>query len=493
MIRLKQLLTVTLLCIGTFVSANAMAAMADGKPSFKAGQNPGLYVWRDAKGHWQVQLASGGKYQNAAGGFSSTRPFNWMSQVALEGNDSAQKRNPNVVDFDLKTSTSDYLDGVAFAVPDGAGVCFWSWGTVGKTVYVGAGATPVTTPVDLTGNGACSGGDGGSGGGSSNTGGNTGGSTPPPPTSGGYSGGLKYNPGHYIAMNDWEGQSAMIEAVTKPGVKGVLVRYLWRDLEPSHGQYNFSKIQSDLQLMADHGKQLVVRVEDKSFEPHIKPTPSYMWANHTLWHANWRGGYVAKRWDSWVTDRMGALTKAMGARFDNHPNFEGITFEESTLSFTNAQMKQYGYSPERYRDETIRMLKNTRAHFPKSQVFWSMNFFEGKQEYIGQIANAVAPLKIAMGGPDVMPDDWPLKTHTYPYYRQFKDRMTLFASMQYVAYNHPRADKKTKYWTPSQLFWFAKDQLHAKYMFWTQKRTAEPRDSYTWLDALPVIRQYQTF
>src|SRR5690606_35954614 len=107
----------------------------------------------------------------------------------------------------------------------------------------------------------------------------------------------------------------------------------------------------------------------------------------------------------WVTERMAALTEALGKRFDAHPNFEGITFEESATSFSQAMQENYGYSAERYRDEIIQMLRNTREHFPRSQVFWSMNFLEGGQRYIGEIAEAVAPLNIAMGGPHVLPDN----------------------------------------------------------------------------------------
>lgn len=306
---------------------------------------------------------------------------------------------------------------------------------------------------------------------------------------------LKFNPGHYIAMNDWEGQEAMIEAIDHEGVRGVLERYPWAELEPSIDVYDFSRIESDLRLMARHGMQLVVRIEDKSFEPDVKPTPSYLWNEYTVPHGNWRGGYIAKRWEPWVTDRLVALIRALGERFDDHPNFEGVTFEESATSFNAAMQAAYDYSPERYRDETIRLLKSAREHLPGSQIFWSMNFLEGNQAYIGEIAEAVAPLGIAMGGPDVLPDNDPLVRLTYPYYERYKDRMTLFASIQYTSYGHERAagPHPTRYWTMDELFRFARDRLHADYVFWTQKRQARPPGSYDWTDALPVIEANPVF
>jgi hypothetical protein len=87
---------------------------------------------------------------------------------------------------------------------------------------------------------------------------------------------LKYHPGHYIAMNDFDKQSDLITVASKPGVTGISKRYFWRDLEPTQGTYDFSAIDSDLQLLADHGMQLVVMVVDKSFDPDFIPTPDYL-------------------------------------------------------------------------------------------------------------------------------------------------------------------------------------------------------------------------
>ena len=473
-----------LAAIGVSNAASAAAAVVDGKPNFAAARDAGVYVWREGAA-WRTRVISGSTQQNVMGGIAGTGPLTWVGLVSVEGNDGIKRPRPGQVDFDLKVNAGDLMDGVDFGIQPGGGVCFWVWGTLGKTVYLGANAAQATSPVDLLGNGAC---------------GNGGGSTPqpapapsnpstPPPASAPV-GKLKYNPGHYIAMNDWDTQADMIQAV-KPGVRGIHMRYKWKDLEPSFGNYNFSRIASDLRLMADHGMQLVVMVEDKSFFSHIKSTPSYLWQDNTLPIKG--GGHVSKRWAPYVITRMAALTQALGKQFDGHPNFEGIAFQESAMGLLDNVQRAHGYTPEKYRDALIQILRNTRNHFPRSQVFWYMNFIEGNNSYIGQVANAVAPQKIAMGGPDILPDDWSLNHHTYPYYRQFKDRMTLFGSVQYVGYNHLRTDRTTKYWTPPQLFAFARDRLHVNYLFWTRKIRPEPADSYDWNHALPVIRNNPNF
>jgi len=296
----------------------------------------------------------------------------------------------------------------------------------------------------------------------------------------------KRNPGHYIALNDWDGDTQLIQAV-RPGVTGIHKRYPWADLEPEFGVYDFSRIEADLALAGDHGMRFVIMIEDKSFTMDVKRTPSYLHDGYTLPYTH--GGWVAKRWDPWVLERLALLTRALGERFDDHPWLEGVAFQETAMGFTPQIQAAHGYTPEKYRDAIIQMLIATRSHFPRSQVFWYMNYLEGRQAYLGDVAEAVADHDIAMGGPDILPDSWPLNFHTYPLYDRFKGRMTLFNSVQYDSYQHAHLDPDaaTTYWTPEELFIFARDRLHLNYMFWTRKPQRDPPDSYNWLDALSVI------
>lgn len=296
---------------------------------------------------------------------------------------------------------------------------------------------------------------------------------------------VKYHPGHYIALNDWDGPAQMIQAI-RPGVAGIHKRYPWKTLEPMPGAYDFSTIANDLALAADHGVQLVAMIEDKSFSPDVRMTPPYLWEAYTLPYID--GGQVAKRWDPYVLQRMNLLTEALGAAFDGNPSLEGIAFQESAMGFAPETARAHGYTPEAYRDALIAMLLSAKSHFPRSQVFWYMNYLEGRQAYIGDIAEAVLAHGVAMGGPDILPDSWPLGLHSYPYYTRFKDRMTLFGAVQYDSYAHRHADESLgKYWTMDELFAFARDELHVDYVFWTRKPKSDPADSYNWTHALPVI------
>ena len=304
----------------------------------------------------------------------------------------------------------------------------------------------------------------------------------------------KYNPGHYLALYGFEKQSAMYDGA-HPGIRGIQKRYTWGSLETALGQYDFSQIESDLAVAASQGLQLIVMVEDKSFKNDPQPTPKYLWGDQYTVPTR-IGGYIAVRHNPYVVERMKALTRALAERFDSHPNFEGIAYQETAIGFTTAVVKATGYTPEKYRDALIDVLLNAAESFPTSQVFWYMNFLKGHQSYIAKVAEAVAPAGVIMGGPDILPDDHAIKTHAYPFYEQFNGKMKLFCSAQNHSYYHKHQDTSypTEFWTPKELFIFARDQLHVNYVFWNHNTwLSGPAGSYRWKDALPVIEANPVF
>ena len=172
----------------------------------------------------------------------------------------------------------------------------------------------------------------------------------------------------------------------------------------------------------------------------------------------------------------------------------GIATQETALGFDDATLNANGYTPEKYRDAYIDILSDASVNLPSSRVFWYMNFFPKNQKYIASIASAVASKGVIMGGPDVMPDDAALQTHVYPFYDQMAGKMPLFGQVEPVCYSHPHKTSgyTTKYWTMTELYKYARDNLNVNYMFWVRVPTASPSDSYDWLDALPVVEKYPT-
>ena len=210
---------------------------------------------------------------------------------------------------------------------------------------------------------------------------------------------------------------------------------------------------------------------------------------------NKQGGYTLELWSPTVITRYNALIKALGAQFDSNKSFEGIATQESALSLDSATLKANGYTPEKYRDALINMLRASTVSLPTSRVFWYMNFLTGNQSYIGSIAAAVAPLGVVMGGPDDWPDNRSLQTMAYPYYTQFSGKMPLFIQVEPSNYQEPHMTSgfSTKYWTMSELYKFAVTNLHVNYIFWFRITRPANSESYDWNDALPVIAAHPKF
>jgi hypothetical protein len=300
----------------------------------------------------------------------------------------------------------------------------------------------------------------------------------------------KYHPGHYIAMMRGNSSQATMTASIRPGVRGIMKRYTWRSLEPTKGDYDFSEIRSDLDWASAYGMRLVVMIEDKTFTLE-RPTPAYL---DSLTVRNRNGGYTAIRWNATVVARMKALLTALG-RFDSHWAFEGVALQETAPSLDGSVLDAYAYTPEKYRDAYIGILTTGANAMPTSRMFWFMNFFPRRQDYIASIANAVYAKGVLMGGPDVLPDDWALEKHTYPFYDQFQWKMPMFGQVESECYRHlhKTSGYSTKYWTMPELFGFARDEMHVDYMFWVRIPDPEVYGAYDWTNALPVIENNPSF
>jgi len=312
----------------------------------------------------------------------------------------------------------------------------------------------------------------------------------------------KYHPGHYVAMGQTEPISS-IKELDEPAIQGVNKRYYWADLEPQKGIYDFSGIKRDLAFLRKHQKQLVVFITDKTFNLGKNPLPEYL-SKFALPNMH---GFTAKRWDPLVVDRLIALNQALAKEFNTDPNFEGIALQESALMITPAVQREQNYTPEKYRDALIKTLTESSKALNQSQVFWYMNHLEGNDEYLGDIAEAILPYRIVMGGPDILPFRKRLQL-TYRLYDQFHGKLKLFCSAQEDSYRHDRTDSRNMgtaaatrnlpppasgYVPMREIFEFARTKLHVNYIFWEYINYQGSMGQFTFNDALKVIRETPSF
>jgi hypothetical protein len=100
--------------------------------------------------------------------------------------------------------------------------------------------------------------------------------------------------------------------------------------------------------------------------------------------------------------------------------------------------------------------------------------------YLRSLYERAAELKLAMGGPDLLPNrKWQLY-NSYPLIREFSDRIPMGIAVQdnNLADINPKTGKPV---TVQELVTYATDELHVTYIFWG---TQEP---YFTRDVLPFI------
>jgi hypothetical protein len=450
-------------------AALAIAAMAP--VASHAVPDSGLLITQVTGSKWQVRLIGGPTSpQRFAGTFTASSGVNSISPMRLEPGDVVRINAERNLEVGFDASVNSF-DGTYFWTPQTSQICVRNTGGTDTRVYLGAtlaDAREVTLPLNLQGEDPCA-------------------ILPP---KGPFVTDRKFHPGHYTVLLRKHTTLQHMQDTLRPGSVGLVKRYTWRKLEPTQGSYDFSAIQADLAWAQSYGQQLVVMIEDKTFVLE-DPAPAYLSSVSKL---NRTGGYTMVRWDPLYTARWKALAAAIGARFDAHPNFEGIATQETSLGFDQALLQAYGYSPEKYRDAYLDQLASALQSLPRSRVFWYQNYLVGNQSYIGTIAKALGPKGMVMAGPDVLPDRAELVTQSYPYFAQYKGWMHMGIQIEDICYNHLHATAgyPTRYWTPAELYAYAVETLNVNYLFWVRIPNASPADSYDWYDALPVIQANPT-
>ncbi|CRI62983.1 conserved exported hypothetical protein [Thiocapsa sp. KS1] len=161
--------------------------------------------------------------------------------------------------------------------------------------------------------------------------------------------GVKWYPGHYVFIdrrsnsdyldeNNLRLVSAYNDLAPYPIVRGVQVRYIWRELEPgAKGVYRFDKILADADYLQSKGKRLIVQINFKSFAIGQRVVPPYMEAPEyemgQLAHgAEGDSGWVMRWWVPAVQDRFLAFLKALGDAIDEHPAIALVNINESAVN-----------------------------------------------------------------------------------------------------------------------------------------------------------------
>jgi len=238
-----------------------------------------------------------------------------------------------------------------------------------------------------------------------------------PPVAGS-SHGVKWHPGHYVLTPGYMTTTSLgytsstISALaSEPNIVGVVHRIYWAALEPTRGNYDFSKLDALLALCQANGKRLIIDVWDRTYgggssaEGYL---PAYLATEpggEGGWFARERGGVMARIWLPAIMDREIALARALAAHvtggytLDTHPYVEGFTFtEESAADINNGDPASYSRSA--LATQLNRLAAALPLAWPHSNVFGGANFLSGEMD--AMVGSAVAN-RAGIAGPDTIP------------------------------------------------------------------------------------------
>lgn len=303
-------------------------------------------------------------------------------------------------------------------------------------------------------------------------------------------------PHNYVFFRRDHQRTADTSFLNNPNLVGAQLTYTWRELEPTPDHYAFDGVRDQLAFLRQHGKRLFLQVQDVSFGETIV-TPDYL-RSDPVYHGGVArkyelgadgiarfGGWVARRWDPAVRERLAHLMKALAREFDGA--IEGVVLPETSVGFDDPAQQPPGFSAEAYAEGVREMLSATRNAFRQSCVIIYANFMPGEslpamdRGFLRSIHAHAAAIGAGVGGPDVLP------------YRPFQQRHSLalierrpagvIAGMAVQDGNLSDMNRRTgKRITVPELYEFAVTRLRLNYIFWG---TEEP---YYTAEVLPFLR-----
>lgn len=296
---------------------------------------------------------------------------------------------------------------------------------------------------------------------------------------------VKWHPGHYYTImsygknQSWYMNQVYRELDRTPALRGIQIRYLWSELETSEGVYNFSSIDKRLAELAVRGKRLVIQVQTKSFDPDWELVPNYLKAaiyeggsfEFSSFNSTTPKGENIKLWNPLVRDRLIALFRALGKRYNSHPYFEGIGMIETALGqaiepITNTHVNEF------YNNLQI-VHKNMRTHFPNTMTIQEVNY---PREFIVPLVDTFKQTAAALSHPDTLLEEPGLlfeekkysPSGVYAHYPQLSGIIPLAPTVMHSNYVNTKLNGTGYEPTVSELLVFLRDKLKANYIFWTR-------------------------
>jgi len=306
--------------------------------------------------------------------------------------------------------------------------------------------------------------------------------------------GVKWHPGHYMLVFRGEGLDTVLnsripEVCKESALQGLQYRVQWYDLESTRGSYTFGDVDRIYSALEACGKRLVLQVMAVEFggtdSDGIVPEYVRTGAEFNGGVARTNSGYIARLWEAPVMDRFIALSRALAARYDQRPYFEGIVVAETATSGV-----EDGYSAEAWIAQLKRAIPAMVTAWPSTNVIVYNNFLQGSSD--SQFVDFVQFLsrsRAALGGPDVLPPPHS-GSKSERIFRGELGGVDLRGAMPVaMAVQTPELGGKEGTFTPQELYDHCVDTNRCNHMFWIRNTTTGGAAQQWGTGILPFIRQ----
>jgi len=267
----------------------------------------------------------------------------------------------------------------------------------------------------------------------------------------------------------------------RDAISGAQVAYNWRQLEPRKGEYNFAKIERDLELADGLGKKLFIQVQDRFFLPESRHVPEYLLTEPAYGGGLVRqsdnagegtakgSGWVAAQWNPKVRARFQALLTALGERFDGR--IHGINLPETAIEVSTGANAPDGFSCDVYFEAEMENLAAAREAFETSYVVQYVNFWpcewDNDRQYMSRFFAFAAERGIGAGGPDIIPYRRAQEKNAYPFLERLGDDLPIVAmavQAPTLTYTNRATGKK---FTRAEFEDYAVSKLNVDIIFWS--------------------------
>lgn len=306
---------------------------------------------------------------------------------------------------------------------------------------------------------------------------------------------VEADPQHFIFFNLDRQRIHEASFLRTQAIAGAQLKYTWRELEPERDRYALEGVLADQAFLESRGKKLFVQLQDVSFDERLN-VPDYLLTEEFNGGAARKyerddndpskrqfDGWVARRWDPAVIDRMAKLFAALGAELDGR--IEGLSLPETDIGFGGRPPEDF--TPENYAEAIKGIMRAAREAFARSHVILYANFMPGEElpdddrGFLRGIYEYAGHIGVGVGGPDFRPYRWFQRQNSLKFIAAREPGVVAGLAVQWgnLADVHPRTGKKV---TAAELYRYGCDPLRLDYIFWG---TQEP---YYDEEVLPFLR-----